>query len=333
MSIVATQAGNTTTRIMTQVMLALLPGTAIMTWYLGAGVLINILVIVLTAVACEALVLTLRKRAVRNTVYDGSIVLAAWLLALCLPPSLPVSQLIIGGIAMTLLGKHLYGGLGQNPFNPAMVGYALLLISFPQSMTLWLVTDAIPQLPNSSNAMTWWLVKWQPSIVADSWDSIAQATPLDRLRQSTPISNQGSHTVNSEVFAASAWWKINFAWLLGGTYLLWQRTIRWHIPLSLLGTLFLLHFGYQLWNPTEALPTAWAMVSGGALFGAFFIATDPVTAPSSRTARLCYGAGIGLIIFILRTSSNYPEGVAFAVLLMNACVPLLDRMLVRDNWA
>jgi len=326
MSTVLIQSTSSTTRMMTQVMLALVPGTAMMSWYMGSGVLINIAVITLVAVACEALVLNLRKRQVITTLSDGSIVLAAWLLAICLPPSLPISQLIIGGMAMALLGKHFYGGLGQNPFNPAMVGYAVLLISFPQSMTLWLDGNASLPPVDTTSTMAWWQVKWQASLSLNGWDAITQATPLDRLRNVSLASSGDTKTMASELFATSYWWKVNGAWAVGGVYLLLRGVIRWHMT-----TLFLLHLMHQLINPLESLPAGWAMVSGGVMLGAFFIATDPVSAPSSRAARLCYGAGIGLFIFVLRSSSNYPEGVAFAVLLMNATVPLLDRLWVTDG--
>jgi len=296
---------------MMQVILALLPGTALMTYWFGSGVIVNILVLTLTSVLCEAAAQTLRQRNVKTALGDGSMVLAAWLLALCLPPNLPLLQLVVGAISMAFLGKHLFGGLGQNPFNPAMVGYTLLLISFPKTMTTW---------PNP--------LELTDSIVASSqWDAITQATPLDRLRG---LQRQGLPTDNSSV-SIWPWNQINIAWLLGGLFLMWRGIVRWHIPIAMLITATLAHSIHYVFFETTTLPPTSMMLSGAMMLGAFFIATDPVTAPSSKNARVLYGAGIGLLTVILRQLSNYPEGIAFAVLLMNSAVPLLDRWFVRDT--
>jgi len=316
-----------TASIMSQVMLALVPGTLLMMWWLGAGVWINVLVVVLISVLTEAAVLLLRQKPVSTTLADGSIVLAAWLLALCLPPTLPISHLVVGAVAMTLLGKHVYGGLGQNLFNPAMVGYAVLLISFPKSMTLWLDPNTMSQWPDVSSMFAWWQFKWHPESIAQSWDTITQATPLDRLRtlqrQSLPM--------DVTLVNQSPWWELNIAWLLGGLFLLVRGIIRWHIPVTVLLSVIVLHWVHGTFFAANALPTPQAVMYGGVIFAAFFIVTDPVTAPSSRQARLCYGLGIGAIAVWLRTTSNYPEGIAFAILLMNAAVPLLDRLFVLDR--
>jgi len=316
-----------TASIMTQVMLALIPGTFVMMWLLGPGIWINLAVVVLTATLCEALVLKLRHKPIGFTLADGSIVLAAWLLALCLPPTLPISHLILAAVAMTVLGKHVYGGLGQNPFNPAMVAYAILLISFPKAMTLWFDPSRLIDWPNTSSLLTWWQLKWNPAVITAHWDSITQATPLDRLRTAA----RPGHTLDLNTLARAPWWEINTAWFLGGLFLLIRGIIRWHIPVAVLGTAVAAHFIHSFLYPDTAIPIGSAVMYGGLIFGAFFIATDPVTAPSSVRARLCYGMGIGLLTVILRTSSNYPEGVAFAVLLMNAVAPLLDRLFVMDR--
>jgi len=308
-------------------MLALIPGTTLMVWWLGPGVLINLCVLILGAMFFEAVVLTLRKRSVAVPLTDGSIVLAAWLLALCLPPSLPVSQLIVGAGVMTLLGKHVYGGLGQNPFNPAMVAYAFLLISFPQTMTLWLDPKSTLHIGDNAHWLNWWYAKWPMGDVGSPWHGITQATPLDRLRNAA---NQ-SAPLDATLLLQSPWWKINLAWLLGGIFLLYKGVIRWHIPAAMLLTIVTLQFIHNGWNPSQATPIWMVITSGGILLGAFFIATDPVTAPSSRQARLCFGVGIGTLTFVLRNHSHYPEGVAFAVLLMNATVPLLDRLFRTDK--
>ena len=321
---------------MGEVMLALIPGTMVVSYFLGPGVLINLTLSVLVAIACEAAVLRLRKRDIFSTISDGSIVLAAWLLALCLPPSLPISQLVFGAITLTILGKHVYGGLGQNPFNPAMVAYAVLLISFPKSMTLWFDTDAALSLsaygPDSWSA--WWQLKWRVGFPGAPWDSITQATPLDQLRtlnhQNLVVNAIQSAELDTSSLSTTPWFEISFAWLLGGLYLLARGIIRWHIPIAMLIAAALFHVVLSYFFSEPSPPTWSALLYGGVIFGAFFIATDPVTAPSSTRARLCYGAGIGVLTMALRSSSNYPEGVAFAVLLMNAATPLFDRMFTLE---
>ncbi len=339
-----------TTRIMTRVCWALVPGTALMALWFGPGVVTNGLLLILLCVLFEAGALLLRQRSIRHGLNDGSIVLAAWLLALCLPPAVPMFVLVIGAAATTLLGKHVYGGLGQNPFNPAMVGYAVLLISFPQNTTQWIE----PQwLGGWFNPDTWervWSQITASSGVTSAWDAVTQATPLDQFRTATHAASSattsasgmsgmsgvsgvnGSNTGIGIGSATSiAWISLSAAWLAGGLYLLFVGVIRWHLPVAMLAAATTTYIVYTVWMPDITLPLPWVLFYGGLIFGAFFIATDPVTAPSSRSARLWYGAGIGVLCVVLRVHSNYPEGVAFAVLLMNACAPLLDRVCVRDQ--
>lgn len=328
-----------TTSIMTQVWWALVPGTTLMAAWFGPGVFSNWLVLILLCVLFEAGALKLRNRSIAGGLNDGSIVLAAWLLALCLPPAMPIFVLFVGAAATTLLGKHIYGGLGQNPFNPAMVGYAVLLISFPQNTTQWIE----PQwFGGWLHADIWSAVLTQittSSGVTTSWDAITQATPLDQFRTATRnsvggLSSDSSAITSLPVFSNTssiAWVSLSVAWLAGGLYLLVRGIIRWHLPVAMLAAATATYAVYAVWMPELTLPLPWVLFYGGLLFGAFFIATDPVTAPSSQTARLWYGAGIGVLCVVLRVHSNYPEGVAFAVLLMNACTPLLDRVCVRDQ--
>jgi len=301
--------GRSVTGVMAAVMLALLPGTLIQTWAFGAGVPIAIAFTVGSAMFLEFLAVALRGRSARPALCDGSIALAAWLLALAVPPSLPLAQLLVGVAAMVLLGKHLYGGLGCNPFNPAMLGYAVLLVSYPVTMTDWSPTaEALSTLP---------------------WDAVTRATPLDHLRSLDRLPTMDAPPLAAgTVILASPWPWINGGFLLGGLWLLFRQIIGWHIPVSLLLTLALLHAVSGWLGDTLQPPVQLELLSGAAMLGAFFIATDPVTAPSARRARLLYGAGIGALTFVLREFSAYPEGIAFAVLLMNMTVPLIDRLSV-----
>lgn len=316
-----------TRSIMVHVILALVPGTVLMTYWFGAGVIINIAVVTLVSLLCESLALALRQRPIAQALQDGSIVLAAWLLALCLPASLPFPELIVGAISMTVLGKHVFGGLGQNPFNPAMVGYAVLLISFPKTMTTWLNPAELSQSINASTDSFWWALKTANESSNIQWDTITQATPLDRLRGF----ERQNQTTDLLTLSPWPWNAINVAWLFGGLFLLARGIIRWHIPVAMLLTASAAHTLHYWLFPQYTLPPSSMMLSGAMMLGAFFIATDPVTAPSSQYARLIYGASIGLLTVALRGFSNYPEGIAFAVLLMNCSVPLLDRLFTLER--
>ena len=207
---------------MRQVMLALVPGSAVMSWYFGWGVVINICVSIVAAMLFESLALMLRRKAVIPALSDGSACVTGWLLALALPPLLPWWITVIGCATAILLGKHLYGGLGFNPFNPAMVGYALLLVSFPRDMTAWLSVD----LTLTLNEVLYYVAAGRELIQAD-WDAITMATPLDQYK-----SGQLNWSLSSP-----PWKLINFAFLCGGVYLTIKRIITWHIPTALLLTL------------------------------------------------------------------------------------------------
>ncbi len=317
-----TAARGDVSRVMGQVLLALIPGAALYIALFGIGVLLNLLVAAVTAYACEALVLHLRRRPLRATLSDNSALLTACLLALALPPLAPWWLAALGTAFAILLAKQLYGGIGYNPFNPAMVGYVVLLISFPREMTLW--------LPPA------WLAEGGPGALdslsiafgaAADWDAISMATPLDHSR-----TQLGLNALLGEVRAdprygllgGSGWEWISLAWLLGGLYLLWRRVISWHIPVGLLGSLLLLSLAFYIGDADSYSPPWFHLLSGGAMLGAFFIATDPVSAPSSARGKLIFAAGIGAITFIIRSWGGYPDGIAFGVLLMNIAAPTID---------
>lgn len=328
-------------RIMSRVMLALIPGTIASIAFLGSGVLLNLLFAMGFAALLESGVARLRRRQPMTLLSDGSALLAAWLLALCLPPLLPFWQVGVGVAAMILLGKHLYGGLGNNPFNPAMVGYAVLIVSFPLTMTLWAGPGASRDLSLAETFSTKSLVSGAASDDAPRlWDAISSATPLTQWRTEslTPATREsaGDSAVESpaqekmrglpsEVQLFSTMWPvISLAWLLGGLYLLWKRIITWHIPLPFLLVLGSLHGLHALFSQSPQMSAATALFSGGAILGAFFIATDPVSAAASRMGRIFYATGLAVLTFVIREFSAYPEGIAFAVLLMNCVVPIID---------
>ena len=311
------------------VLFALVPGIAAYAWLISPIVVINIVFCVLVACAAEAACLWLRQRSAVSALSDGSIILAATLLALAVPPQLPFWQLGLGAIAMVVLGKQLYGGLGQNLFNPAMVGFAFLMVSFPQTMTIWI--DSLQQSLSLSQLLQ---AKWFLS-ASVQWDSITQATPLESIRlasqyavnQATPFPLTQASL--KQQITNGPWPTINLGFLAGGVWLLYKRIITWHIPLAVIATLFVLHGLLAMTSSQPQIPALLAVVSGATMLGAFFVATDPVTAATSNVGRIVYGIGIGTLTFIIREWGGYPEGFAFAVLLMNMCAPLIDLTLNR----
>ncbi len=316
--------GNTLKRLMIQVIIALLPGTFAYAWYFGPGVIINICLAVLAALAFEAAILKLRARPVMPHLTDFSAVVAAWLFALCLPMHSPW-WLVLVGIGFTMIaGKHLYGGLGFNPFNPAMVGYVVLLISFPREMTTW-------YLPNSVSGEGLGLLDALAYSFGGAdirqWDALSSATPLDQVKTAVAQGISITEIRLSPVFGeygGKGWEWIAFWWFVGGLWLLFTRTIRWHIPTALLVAVLTMSLIFYLVDPGIYASPVFHLLSGAVVIGAFFIATDPVTAATTDLGRIYYGLLIGILIYVIRVWGGYPDGVAFAVLLANMCVPLID---------
>ena len=309
--------------LMINVIIGLIPGTLAYFWFFGPGILINISFAVLFALGFEAFILWLRKKRIKPHLKDYSAVVTGWLFALCLPTH-SVWWLILVGIGFAMIaGKHLYGGLGFNPFNPAMVGYVVLLISFPKEMTAW-------HLPIPMSGETYGLInslKFFFDIGNSSWDAFTSATPLDHvktvLRQNIPISEIYQAPLFGK-FGGIGWEWISAGWLIGGFWLLMNKTIRWHIPVALLGSLGSIALGFYLIDAETATSPLFHWLSGGAMLGAFFIATDPVSAATTNNGRIYYGILIGLLIYLIRNWGGYPDSVAFAILLANMCVPLID---------
>lgn len=315
--------GRSTAWMMKMVILATVPALLVQSWLFGWGTLINLLIASVTALASEALMLRLRKRNLAFFLNDGSALLTGVLLALALPPLVPWWLTVTGVAFAVIVAKQLYGGLGNNPFNPAMVGYAILLVSFPVPMTQWLATPeavqhaAVLDFGHTLQAIFGYL----PQI-----DSYTMATPLDAFKHKESL-------MSSEAFASlpalhsaalSSWFWVNMAYLAGGLVLIYLRIISWHTPVAILVALWLIaSFFYAIDTSNHATPW-FHLTTGAAMFGAFFIATDPVSSCTSNKGKLIYGAGIGILIYIIRTWGGYPDGVAFSVLLMNFAAPLID---------
>lgn len=283
---------NSTSLIMLKVVLSTVPAAIVMTHFFGWGVLQNLGLAVVFCCLSEAILVFMRGESVLRALSDGSAVLTGILLGFSLPPYLDIQLILLACLFAIALVKQLYGGLGQNIFNPAMMGYALLLISFPSDMAAWSTLDAT-----------------------------SGATLLDQYKQSTVQPDIAP--IFPAVEQTEFYW-VNLAFALGGVYLLFAKLITWHLPVAfLLGIFSLSSVLYVLGSDSGLSPLAHLM-SGATMIGAFFIVTDPVTAATSRKGQLIYGFIVGLLVVIIRQWSVYPDGVAFAVLLMNMCVPVLD---------
>lgn len=317
---------NSVRRVMLWVIIALLPGIGAMTWHFGWGVLINIILASITAVACEALIMRLRNRPMLPVIGDFSAMVTAILFAISIPTLLPWWLTVLGMAFAIILVKQLYGGIGYNPFNPAMAAYVLLLISYPIEMTSWLPVTALNQHPLG-------LIQSLQVIFTGTlpeglnWDALTMATPLDHMRTGLDLGQTVAQLQQPPLWGLIGgqgleW--ISACFLLGGLILLAKRVISWHIPLSLLATLFLMASLFHLIDPQAHPSGLFHLVSGATMLGAFFIATDPVTAATTLKGRLIYGACIGLLLYIIRTWGGYPDAIAFAVLLMNIAAPTID---------
>ncbi|HEX5278001.1 MAG TPA: RnfABCDGE type electron transport complex subunit D [Fluviicoccus sp.] len=309
-----------TGQVMRHVVYAAVPGMLALAYAFGAGVILNVLWCVLSGVLLEAACLKARGRPVRFFLLDFSVVVTGLLLGLAIPPSSPWWIGLIGMLFAVPIAKHLYGGLGSNPFNPAMIAYALLLVSFPAEMTRWNPAGSAFDPVAALKAFA-----GQPVLP----DALSGATPLDVFRQKARTGVAENALLNEWV-QLQGWAAVNLAFLLGGAYLLWQRIISWHIPVSLLLMLGGLSTAFYLFDPAHYGSPLFHLLSGATMLGAFFIATDPVTAATSRPAQLVYGAGIGALIFIIRSWGGYPDAVAFSVLLMNLAAPTID-LLVKPR--
>lgn len=302
---------NNVTRVMLLVIVALIPGFAAHVYFFGYGIIVNSVVCIVTALVSEAIMLKLRQRPLWPYLTDGSAIVTALLLAAGLPPLFPAWLTIVACLFAIVIAKHLYGGLGYNPFNPAMVGYALLLIAFPKELTVWTIPNH--QWPDLSATLQFSFMGNLPQ--SFNLDAITSATPLDKV-------NSSNAALTTHLFAAGWDW-INGLYLLGGLFLLQMRIIHWRIPVSILTTMSLCAL-LSLWISPSAHGLLFHLFGGATMLGAFFIATDPVTASTTPRGQLIYGFGIGLLTFIIRSLGSYPDGVAFAVLLMNMAAPLID---------
>jgi len=320
-------------RTMALVMLALLPATAFGLYQFGWPALFLFAVTLGAALLFEALSLRISGKPVRPFLLDGSALLTGWLLAMTLPPWAPWWIGAVGAFLAIVIGKQVFGGIGQNLFNPAMVARVALLISFPLEMTLFTAPAPLfsAQAPGFLESLAITFGGGSSAV-----DAVTSATTLGHIK--TELSR--GVAMDQAAAGSESLWQLTWGQaagslgetsalllLAGGLFLIHRKIITWHIPLAMLGTLALLAALFHLIDPDRYVGPLTHLLSGAAILGAFFIATDLVTSPVSIRGQLLFGAGCGLLVFVIRTWAGYPEGVAFAVLLMNACTPLIDHYL------
>jgi electron transport complex protein RnfD len=315
---------NSTSAIMLKVMLALIPGIVAYAWFFGPGIWVSLLVCSAFALGFEAFMLLMRGLPMKPFLSDNSALLTAWLLALSMPTLAPWWLYAVGILFAIVVAKQLYGGLGQNLFNPAMIGYAALIVSFPVYMTQW----AAPLGTGHTTPDLWeafdLVFSGGGSISPDAYTS---ATVLDTWKTQVRLGKDAAEILAQPIFG----WAggrgqeiVALMYLVGGVLLLSLRLITWHIPLAFLVGIAATAAGLHLLNPAQHASALFHLLSGGAMLGAFFIATDPVTAASTPRGKLIYALLAGFLTVIIRTFGGYPDGVAFAVLLMNVAVPFID---------
>ncbi|HOO45471.1 MAG TPA: RnfABCDGE type electron transport complex subunit D [Deltaproteobacteria bacterium] len=295
--------------IMRQVVYALIPGALVGVYFFGIPAITVIAVAVVSCVVIEALWQKLTKKDI--TVTDGSAALTGLLLAMNLPSGSPWWLVVLGSLIAIIIGKQVYGGLGNNPFNPALVARVFLLISFPVHMTTW------PQ---------------PRSFFSQAADTVTGATPLGALK--TAIFEHGTITAAPglnlmDPFLGNVGGSLGeisaLALILGGIYLILRRIISWHIPVFYIGTVAVITGIFWLMNPDAYADPAFHLISGGLMLGAFFMATDMVTSPITYKGKVLFAVGCGVITVVIRFWGGYPEGVSFAILIMNALVPLINK--------
>ncbi len=321
-----THSARGTDQVMRLVIFATLPGLIALTVFFGLGSLFNVLLACATALLCEAAVMKLRGRPVWFYLRDCSALVTGVLLGLALPPYCPWWLVVVGSASAILLAKQLYGGMGYNPFNPAMVGYVILLISFPVEMTQWTAPNtALVDGQSAVGIVEGLRMIWAGAPI----DGYTAATPLDTLRQNDALLLSDLYaadpTLAAGYWAGAGWEWVNLGFLLGGLFLLSRRVFTWHAPMAMLGALvFMSVIFYDGGSSASGGSPLFHLFTGATMLGAFFIVTDPVTSAVSNKGRLIYGACIGVLVYVIRTWSNYPDGIAFAVLLLNFAAPFID---------
>ncbi|MGB1086288.1 MAG: RnfABCDGE type electron transport complex subunit D [Methylophilaceae bacterium] len=311
------QGSSSVSTIMLLVLLTLLPGLFLYIHFFGLGILLNVLIATITAIFAEFIILKIRKLPAKIFLTDYTAVVTAWLLALSIPSIAPWWITVLGTLFAIVVAKHFYGGIGSNLFNPAMIGYAILLISFPAVMTKW-------QNPSHINDIELSLSILLAGI--DNYDAIASATPLDYLKTELLQGKNVSQIMNEPIAKLTQMQWVSFGFFIGGIILLLTKVITWHLPLTYLVTLFVIASIFHLIDPNQFAPFQFHLLNGGTMLAAFFIITDPVSGPTTPNGKIFFAILIATLVYVIRVFGGYPEGIAFAVIFANICVPLIDNL-------
>ena len=300
--------GDSTERNMWCVVLALVPALLVSLFYFGIGSAIVCATSVASCVLFEWAITKYILRRERNTIVDGSAVITGLLLGFNLPSNLPIWMIIAGALFAIGIAKMTFGGLGNNPFNPALAGRAFMLIAFPAQMTSWPLAGQLLKYTDAETGAT-------PLSIMKTAIKSADPSILEKLPSSLDMFLGSNYGCIGEVSA--------LALIIGGLFLLWRKVITWHIPVSIIATVFIVTGLMHTANPVYANPLS-EIFSGGLMLGAIFMATDYVTSPMTHKGQLIYGIFIGLLTVIIRDFGAYPEGMSFAILIMNAFTPLIN---------
>lgn len=306
------QTGQTVEKIMYGVVVSLIPAMIVSFYFFG---LAAILVTITAVVSCMAFEFVIQKYLIKGpvTVFDGSAIITGVLLAFNVPASLPLWMMVIGSAVAIGMGKMTFGGLGKNPFNPALVGRVFLMISFPVHMTTW------PKPSSFSTQLT--DVITGPTPLAVMKEGVSQGETVTEILPSIPdYANLLVGNMGGSIGEISA-----LALILGGIYMLVRKIITWHIPLAYLGSVVLFSGIFWLIDPSYYADPLFHLITGGLMLGALYMATDMVTSPMSAKGQIVFGIGCGVLTMVIRYFGAYPEGVSFAILIMNAFVPLINK--------
>ena len=313
-------------KVMFKVLLGLVPGIIAYVYYFGPAILVSLAIASVTALVAETILLIIRRKPVWPYVSDMSALLTAWLLALSMPPLSPWWLTTTATLFAIVIAKHIFGGLGYNPFNPAMAGFAAALIAFPSPMSHWSPPN---QIASTRVEFRDQLNHIFPEFANKRFviDAESMATPLDSLKVHVSIKEKIEDFSYMPIFgklAGKGTEMIAIAYLLGGLFLWQQRLITWHLPIAFLAVMAGMAEFFHLIDPTKHANALFHLFGGATMLGAFFIITDPVSAATTPKGKIIFAAGAAALTFVIRVFGGYPDGVAFAVLFMNMCVPLID---------
>ncbi|WP_348769492.1 RnfABCDGE type electron transport complex subunit D [Buchnera aphidicola] len=326
-------------KIMFFVLIASIPAILTECYFFGLVILIQTFLFVMFSLLFEIIILKIRKKNIKNNLLDNSSILTGVLLSLSVPSTLTWWMIMFSSFFAIIVAKHLYGGLGQNIFNPAMIGYAALLISFPLYMSSWHKENtnffSLNDLKISINSIFFQTSK-SDLFLKNYPDSFTEATPLNNTKNKSRIfyniDSLYTKLKNKKQNNFSSWNYINVSFLLGGVFLLYKKIICWRIPFSFLFALVIFSIFDYFFLTNFIFSPFLHLFSGGTMMCAFFIATDPVTTSYSNIGKIVFGLIIGFLVYVLRIYSDYPDGVAFSVLFGNMLVPLIDDCLKSSGY-